>query len=81
MAELKTDVRYIKGIGEQRARALARLGIRTLGELISYYPRAYEDRSLRREIASLQDGESACVEAMVAAAPTLSHIRKGLDLV
>ncbi len=81
MAELKTDVRYIKGIGEQRAKALGKLGIATLGDLIAYFPRAYEDRSLRREIASLQDGESAWVETMVAAAPTLSRIRRGLELV
>ena len=81
MAELQTDVRYIKGIGEQRAKALARLGIRTLRDLIAYFPRAYEDRRTGRNIAQLQDGESAWVEAMVAAAPTRSRIRRGLELV
>ena len=30
MADLNTDVRYIKGIGEQRAKALGKLGIATL---------------------------------------------------
>ena len=80
-AELSTDVRYIKGIGEQRAKALQKLEIRTLRDLISYFPRAYEDRSVLREIRDLQDGEAACVSAMVAAPPTLSRIRKGLDLV
>ena len=34
MADLQTDVRYIKGIGEQRAKALARVGVTTLQELI-----------------------------------------------
>ena len=29
MADLNTDVRYIKGIGEQRAKALGKLGIAT----------------------------------------------------
>ena len=67
MADLQTDVRYIKGIGEQRARALGRLGIRTLGDLIAYFPRGYEDRRETRTIAQLQDGETACVEAMAAA--------------
>ena len=80
-AELGTDVRYIKGIGEQRAKALGKLEIRTLRDLISYFPRAYEDRSVLREIRDLRDGEAACVSAMVAAPPTLSRIRKGLDLV
>ena len=34
MPELTTDIRYIKGIGEKRAEALGRLGIRTLGDLV-----------------------------------------------
>ena len=81
MADLRTDVRYIKGIGEQRAKALAKLGIRTLRDLISWFPRRYEDRTEARRIADLVPEETACVAAMVDAPPTLSHIRKGLDLV
>ena len=81
MADLRTDVRYIKGIGEQRAKALGKLGIRTLRDLISWFPRRYEDRTEARRIADLVPEETACVAAMVAAPPTLSHIRKGLDLV
>ena len=53
MPELSTDVRYIKGVGEQRAKALARLGVRTLGDLLNYFPRAYEDRTAVRPIAQL----------------------------
>ena len=30
MADLSTNVRYIKGIGERRAQALAKLGVETL---------------------------------------------------
>ena len=81
MPELKTDVRYIKGIGEQRAKSLAKLNIFTLRDLISYFPRAYDDRRAARRISELQDGESVCVEAMIAAAPTLHRIRKGMELV
>ena len=46
MAELHTDIRYIKGIGEQRAKTLARLGLYTLGDVIGYFPRSYEDRTV-----------------------------------
>ena len=42
MAELSTNVRYIKGIGETRAKALEKLGITTLRDLISYFPRSYD---------------------------------------
>ena len=76
-----TDVRYIKGGGEQRARALARLGVRTLGDLLNYFPRAYEDRTAVRPIAELALDETACVRAMVAAEPRLTRVRRGLDLV
>ena len=81
MPELTTDVRYVKGIGEQRAKGLEKLGILTLRDLISYFPRAYDDRRAYKKIKDLEEGESACVEAMVASAPTLSRIRRGLELV
>ncbi len=81
MPELKTDIRYIKGIGEQRAKSLAKLHIFTLRDLISYFPRAYDDRRTARKISDLCSGETACVEAMVAAAPTLQRIRMGMEIV
>ncbi len=81
MPDMLTDVRYVKGIGEARAKALQKLGVTNLRELISYFPRAYEDRREIRRIADLVPGEYACVRAVVASEPKLSHIRKGLDLV
>lgn len=81
VAELTTDVRYIKGIGEQRAKSLHKLNILTLYDLISYFPRAYEDRRQMRRIGELTDGETACIKAMVAAPPTLHRIRKGMELI
>ena len=35
MADLNTDIRFIKGVGETRAKALEKLHIRTLGDLLS----------------------------------------------
>lgn len=81
MPALQTDVRYIKGIGEARAKALNKLGIFTLRDLISYFPRAYEDRTLTRPIRELMLGEHACVRAMIAAEPTAHRIRGGKMLV
>ena len=57
MAELNTDVRFVRGVGEARAKSLAKLGITDLKSLISYFPRAYEDRRESRCIAELQVGE------------------------
>ena len=76
MSDLHTDVRYIKGIGEARAKALAKLGITDLLSLISYFPRDWEDRSALRTIDTLPIGENCCVRAMVASSPVASHVRK-----
>ena len=81
MAELNTDIRYIKGIGEARAKALHKLGIATLGDLLSYFPRRWEDRTLTRPIRELALGEYACVRAMLASDPTASRIAGGRTLV
>ena len=81
MAALNTDIRYIKGVGEARAKALAKLGVTDLRSLLSYFPRAYEDRRACKKIADLIPGEMSCVCAVVAGEAKLSRIRKGLDLV
>ena len=81
MADLQTDIRYIKGIGEARSKSLNKLGIVTLRDLISYFPRAYEDRTLTRPIRELIVGEYACVKAMIAAEPTAHRISGGRMLV
>ena len=81
MAALNTDIRYIKGVGEARAKALAKLGVTDLRSLLSYFPRAYEDRRACKKIADLVPGEMSCVCAVVAGEAKLSRIRKGLDLV
>ena len=81
MADLTTNVRYIKGIGEQRAKSLEKLGIATLRDLISWFPRKYDDRRQAKRIADLIPGETACVAAMIASPPTVAHIRKGMDLI
>ena len=55
-AELTASVREISGIGQQRARALGKLGIETLGQLIGWFPRKYDDRTSIRRIADLVPG-------------------------
>ena len=81
MSDLNTDVRYIKGIGEKKAQALNKLGVFSLRDLVSFFPRKYEDRSEIKPISLTCEGESVCVEAMVADTPRLSRVRRGLDLV
>ena len=81
MSDLNKDVRYIKGIGEKKAQALSKLGVFSLRDLVSFFPRKYEDRSTIKPIALTLDGENVCIEAMVADTPRLTRIRRGLDIV
>ncbi|MBR3325201.1 MAG: ATP-dependent DNA helicase RecG [Clostridia bacterium] len=63
MTDLKNDVKYVKGVGPSRAKSLNKLGIYTLEDLITYFPRGYEDRSQIKKIVDLADGEKATIEA------------------
>ncbi|MGM9522392.1 MAG: ATP-dependent DNA helicase RecG [Oscillospiraceae bacterium] len=80
MTPLDTEVRFIKGVGETRAKSFKKLGVSTLRDLIMDFPRAYEDRREVKKISELVFGDAACVCATVASPPRLSHIRKGLDI-
>ena len=62
--ELNKDVKYIKGVGPNRVLLLNKLGINTLEDLITYYPRRYEDRSNPKDLIDCEDGEEALVEVV-----------------
>ena len=62
MSDLKNNVKYVKGVGEARAKTLNKLGIYSLEDLITYYPRSYEDRSKIKKIKDIVDGEKITIE-------------------
>ncbi len=50
------DIKYIKGVGPQRAQLLAaELGIRSAYDLLHHFPASYVDRSTTYSIRSLVD--------------------------
>ena len=57
MVELDKDVKYIKGVGPNRVQLLNKLNINTLEDLITYFPRTYEDRSIPKKIYECIDGD------------------------
>ncbi len=64
MIDLQKDVKYIKGVGPSRVLLLNKLGIFTLKDLITYYPRTYEDRNKPKYICECEDGEEVLIEAI-----------------
>lgn len=80
MLDLKKEVQYIKGVGPTRAVLLNKLGINTLEDLITYYPRDYEDRGKPKYIASLVDGEEALIDAIVVSKMSEKRIRKNMSI-
>ena len=52
MANAQQDIRALRGVGEQRAQTLQKLGVRTVGDLLMHYPRGYIDLSKPCEIAA-----------------------------
>ena len=61
---LSKEIKYVKGVGPNRAELLNKLGIYTLEDLITYYPRTYEDRSKPKSLLECVDGEEALIEVI-----------------
>ena len=80
MVDLNKDIQFIKGVGPSRVKLLNKLGINTLEDLITYYPRDYEDRGKPKTISELCDGEEALISAIVVARMSEVRIRKNLTL-
>lgn len=55
MLDLNKEIKYIKGVGPARAQLLNRIGIFNLQDLITYFPRGYEDRSKPKLIQDVED--------------------------
>ncbi len=78
--QLNDSVRFLKGVGEKRATLLEKLGIFTVGDLVHYYPRAYEYRG---NVVSIEDaplGQTCSLELTVGTAPTYKLVRKGFSV-
>lgn len=81
MLRLNDAIQYLPRIGPERAKHLEKLGIHTVGELLYYFPRSYEDRRRTVSISEAAMEEAAvCVRGMVASRPVTSLIRSGLKV-
>jgi len=61
----KTPLQYLKGVGPERSKILARLGLLTIGEAFYFFPRRYENRFPIKKISEISVGEKECVSGVV----------------
>ena len=54
MSHENDPVTVLPGVGAKRAELFARLGIQTVGELLRFYPRDYDDRTRLVPICELE---------------------------
>lgn len=76
---LLQDIRFVKGIGPKRAKKFLRLGIKTIKDLLYFFPRRYEDRRVVSKIS--ESGPNQIVTLMGdVVATNLRRTRRGLSI-
>ena len=70
-------VTALTGVGPARAELLARMGVRTVGDLLRHTPSRYDDRRQVLTLRELKHGQSAVVRVRVAGAGRRSSRRRG----
>ena len=80
MVDLKENIQFIKGVGPARVKLLNKLNIFTLEDIITYFPRDYEDRGIYKKINELNVGDIACFKAVAISKPTVARIKKNMTI-
>ena len=71
-----TPLTSLKGIGEKRAEDFEKMDIRSLYDLLYYFPSRYQDRQVFLNIASLTNGDEACVKCFIKSPVRMVRVRK-----
>ena len=76
MPDREDSILTLPGIGPKKAALFSRLGLHSLGDLLRFYPRDYENRTKLVSIAELEPGQPACFLASVISNPQTHAIPK-----
>ena len=79
MNNLNKEIQFVKGIGPKRAEKLQKLNIFTLKDLIYYFPRQYEDRSVVKKISQLENEDKVSIKGIIFKIDTYSP-KKGMKI-
>ncbi len=75
---LRENIQYLKGVGPARALLLNKLGIYTYSDLLEYYPREYENRTIVKKIGELVFGDTVIFFGKIATRINIKRVRKNL---
>ena len=65
MLDEHTPLIQVKGVGEKTAGVFAKAGIRTCGDLLSYFPRDYDYFNAPVKVEALKDGQIDAVSLVI----------------
>ena len=74
------SIETLKGIGEKTAKLFEKVGIRTIDDLLHYYPNGYDTYGEPKAIGELSEDETGAVEGFLKSGATGVHIN-GLSIV
>ncbi|BAL82854.1 putative ATP-dependent DNA helicase RecG [Selenomonas ruminantium subsp. lactilytica TAM6421] len=78
--QLTDSIQYVKGVGPKKTAELKRLGLRTVYDLLTYFPRTYEDQSVLTKISELQAGETVTVAGTIMNVSERQGGRRGMTI-
>ena len=74
------SIETLKGIGEKTAKLFEKVGIRTIDDLLHYYPKGYDTYGEPKAIGELSEDETGTVEGFLKSGATGVHVN-GLSIV
>lgn len=75
-----TPVQFVKGVGPARARLLERFGIKTIHDMLFFFPWRYEDRKNISKICDLCNGQNGTAVGEVVSADIITTPRKRMKI-
>ena len=78
--DMNTDIKALYGVGPSRAAAYARIGVHTVGDLLSHYPARYENRGDVKLLSETSPDSKSAVILTVATEPKIANIKRGMSL-
>lgn len=79
--ELETKIQFLSGVGPKMAEKLERLGIKTVRDLLFYWPRDWQDFSHPRKISSLRIDEKVIIKGKITSIEAIRSPKRWMSII